>query len=215
MPTVQQRNLLVLGGGTRVTFDAATLLTGNLPTGSHTVGPNANYLLVVVGDWAVDPLDTEATGCTCDAVSMTVLGSRIITPAGYRMFGLANPGAGAHTITLTTGSAAAPLAVAMSFNNVRSVAPITQAFGGALPATAQVGPTKATSLVVAFVTYFGPNGGITTGVGQTAPSGSRGTSSNTGVAMSYEPGNGSLVTMSESWTTGTDSWALGAVELLS
>lgn len=199
-----------------VTFDAATVNSGNLPSFSHTCSGSDRYLLVCVHDWNVDPLNGYGTGCTYNSVAMTELGAEISTPAGYRLFGLVNPASGSHTVTVTGGSGAAPVAWAISFNNVHqtvSVGTPAQATGSSTTASVSVAGTNAESLIVAFLTYFGPNGTITAGGGQTVPTGSPATSGNTGSALSYKSGTGGTVTLTESWVSGTDNWAKIAVEL--
>lgn len=198
-----------------VAFDAATFNAGNLPSFSHTCSGSNRYLFTCVHDWSVNPLNGYATGCTYNGVAMTDLGSKITTPDGYRLFGLVNPASGSHTVTVTTGSGAGPIAWAISFTNVHQTVPIGtpgQASGIGTTATISVTGTNVESLVVAFLTYFGGNGSFTAGVGQTVPTGSPATSGNTGAALAYK-GGGGTVTLTESWASGTNDWAKIAVEL--
>lgn len=197
-------------------FDAATFSSaGNPPSFNHTCGGSDRYLLVGVVDWNVNPMSGYATGCTYNGVAMTALDAFTTTPAGFRWFGLINPASGSHTVTVTGGSGAAPIAVAMSFTNVhQTVAAGTpvQASGASTTATVNVTGTNAESIIACVVSMFGGNTSVTTGAGQSNDT--TGSSGNSGISMSTEPGNGGTVTMSESWSSvGSDSWAIGAIEL--
>lgn len=198
-----------------VTFDAiSTATAGNLPSFSHTCTGSNRLLLVEVTDWNVGPLAAYATGCTYNGVSMTVLDAYTTTPAGFRRFYLYAPASGSNTVTVTGSTGAAPMAIALSFANAHqsSIGSPVKANGNSTTATVNATGTSSESLVACLVAYFGGNTSVAAGAGQTNES--KGSSGNTGISMSIKAGGGT-VAMSETWVSvGSDSWAIGAVEIL-
>lgn len=200
-----------------VAFVAKSVATaGNLPSFAFDA-TGADYLVVGVADWNVNPLSGYGTGCTFNGVAMTPIDDRVVTPAGFRWFGLAAPASGSHTVTVTGGSGAGPMAVAMSFVNVHQTVPFgTPAKAGSggvagTTATVNVTGTSANGLVLCLVSHFDNQAGLTIGAGQSNES--KGNSGNTGISLSTKASTAGTVTVSETWTGATE-WAIGAVELL-
>lgn len=201
----------------RPVFDASSAAIGNLPSFTHTCGVGTDisgYLVVVVADWNVNPLSGYATSCTYNGITMFPLASHIITPAGFRLFGLLDPPPGAHTVAVHLGTGAAPIAAAMSFTNVNQFSPVLprvkNAGNSTLASVSLPAPVK--SLIISFVSYFGGNTGVVAGLGQEHEI--LLTSGNSGISMSVKPSD-TVGLVSESWgSVGFDSWAIGALALL-